>query len=276
MCPKEILSFFAKYIEHELGIVYGEENYFQLQNRLEELSRLLGVKSTEELFLIAKKGIDGTLRATILDIATNNETSFFRDPRVFRSIECHVVPGLVSSGVVQGQLRVWSAASSTGQEALSVSIMLSECSRGAGVKLPYSILATDVCDRVLERARAARYSQLEVQRGLSESLLARYFAADDQGRWQARPEVAKQIEFKKLNLLHTKEFPQGFHLILCRNVLIYQKVESKISILKGITSSLLPGGYLVLGSGESLLGLSDAYEQAELAGVVLYRKKRAC
>lgn len=276
MNPKDILLFFAKYIEQELGIVYGDGNYFQLQNRLEELSRFLAVGSVEELYALAQKGIDGPFRAQLLDLATNNETSFFRDPRVFKAIECYVLPALASSGVMQGALRVWSAASSTGQEALSISMMLRECSRSTGLKLSYSILATDVCDRVLCKARTAQYSQLEVQRGLPEALLTRYFTQDDESRWQARPEIAQAIEFRKFNLLHTKDFPHGFHLILCRNVLIYQKIERKVAILKEITKSLLPGGYLVLGSGESLLGISSDYEQAELEGVVLYRRKLIC
>lgn len=269
----EILKAFAQYIESELGIIYAEHNYFQLQNRLEEIAKLIGAGSIEQLHSQLKSGISGQFKQLLLDVATNNETSFFRDSKIFRAIEAFVLEN--SSDLVKPgeKLRIWSAASSTGQEAVSVSILVNEFNKKKNVNIQFSILGTDISERVLARAKEATYSQLEVQRGLPASYLIKYFKKNEQDRWTATPEVVKHLEFKKQNLKETFPFKEQFHLILCRNVLIYQSVEGKIEILKRITSMLATGGVLVLGSGESLIGLSNEYEQQNIEGAIVYRKK---
>ena len=268
---REILPFFAKFIEKESGIIYAEHNHFQLQNRLEDIMRLLGMNDLTNLYDRAKTGIDGPFRQLLIDLATNNETSFFRDPKLFKAMETLFLSSTeAASG---GPLRIWSAASSTGQEALSLAMMIEEFNRTTGKKIPYSILGTDISERVLERARTGTYSQLEVQRGLSSPLLVRYFSKDPGDRWQAKDAIRAGIEFKKMNLKDRFPMARPFHLILCRNVLIYQTVAAKKEILSRITEALLPGGILALGSGESLIGLSSDYETLTVEGAILYRKK---
>jgi chemotaxis protein methyltransferase CheR len=269
--PDQKLAFFARYIEDELGIVYAEHNYFQLQNRLEEIAKLLGVPSVELLHEQASKGIFGAFKQLLLDVATNNETSFFRDPKVFRAIESQILPEAAGHRFDGQSLRVWSAASSTGQEALSLAMMIHEYNRKNGTHMAFSILGTDVSSRALERAKAASYTQLEVQRGLPAPLLIKYFSKDDQDRWQASAELTRNIVYKQMNLKDYFVFPQKFHLILCRNMLIYQTTLGKMEILKRIRGFLAPGGYLVLGSGESLLGILPDFEQLNLEGAVIYK-----
>ena len=273
MQPDTILPFFAKFIEGELGIIYADHNYFQLQNRLEEIANLLGVKTIEALYEQAQKGIFGQFRQLLLDVATNNETSFFRDPKIFRLIEKLILPEM--KGKLSGfdTLNIWSAASSTGQEAITTAITISDwCEKNAS-KLNFAITGTDVSERVLARAKAAKYSQLEVQRGMPATHLIKYFTKDEQDHWTAKQEITKHINFSKLNLKESFSFPEKFHVVLCRNMLIYQSVESKIDILKRITANLADDGFLILGSGESLLGLSQEYEQVNVDGTVIYRKK---
>jgi chemotaxis protein methyltransferase CheR len=269
----EILNFFAKYIESQLGIVYADHNYFQLQNRLEEISKLLSVESVEKLHSKAKIEISGQFKQLLLDLATNNETSFFRDPKVFRAIESVVLPTFLQSSPVGSEFRIWSAASSTGQEALSLSMLLQEWNLKNAKRVQFSILGTDISERILHRAKEANYSQLEIQRGLPTALMLKYFTKNDQERWSASPELTKHIQFKKQNLLEPFLFPKKFDLILCRNVLIYQSVQSKKEILNRLTEMLLPGGFLILGSGESLLGLSTNYQQTASEGAVVYQKR---
>lgn len=269
----QILNFFAKYIEKELGIIYADHNYFQLQNRLEEVAKVLDISNLSALWEHAQKGIEGQFRSLLLDVATNNETSFFRDAKIFRAMEELVLPEFVKIRKPDESFQVWSAASSTGQEAVSLSIMITEWRKKKGVSFPFSIIGTDISSRVLERAQSAQYSQMEVQRGMPSSLLINYFQKNNQDRWTATNEITKPIQFKKMNLKESFPFSQKFHLILCRNVLIYQSVESKIEILKRVTALLNPGGYLVMGAGESLMGLSSEYEQAESCGAVFYRKR---
>lgn len=260
-------------IETELGIVYAESNYFQLENRLEEIARQIGVSGIPALYEQAQISMSGPLKQLLLDIATNNETSFFRDPKVFKALENTLDTPEVTPLMAGETLKIWSAACSTGQEPLSLAMMLMERAQKTGVKTPFNILATDISERVLTKAKSGIYTQLEVQRGLPAPLMLKYFTKDDQDRWSASLEVRRHIEYSKLNLRSKFNYNGIFHLILCRNVMIYQSVEGKRDILSRITSALCPGGYLVLGSGESLIGLSSDFDQKSVEGVIIYRKK---
>ncbi|MCM2349331.1 MAG: protein-glutamate O-methyltransferase CheR [Bacteriovoracaceae bacterium] len=275
MQDNEILKFFANYIKSELGIVYAEHNYFQLQNRLEEISKLIGARNLQELYANCQQGMCGQFKQMLLDQATNNETSFFRDPKVFAAIESIFLKAASEDEFHTQQLRIWSAASSTGQEAISLSILLNEYKERLNSKIQFSIIGTDISERALAKAKEARYSRLEVDRGLSPERLYKHFIKGGADQWIAKPELIKNIEFKKLNLKEPFPFSEKFHLILCRNVLIYQSVEGKTEILKKLTDLLAPGGFLVLGSGESLFGLSTDYEQHFIDGAVIYRIKEA-
>lgn len=265
----QILIFFAKYIEKELGIIYAEHNYFQLKNRLEEIAKLKGVETIERLYEEAQKGIQGAFKQLLLDVATNNETSFFRDPKVFKAIEALIL----SEHQKKSRLSIWSAAASTGQESVSMAILIKEFAAKMGLTVNFGIIATDISERVLTRARKGSYSQLEVQRGLPVPLLIKYFKKDENDAWQVIPEIKNCIQFRTQNLKENFSFSEPFDLILCRNVLIYQNVEGKKEILNRITRTLSPGGFLIMGSGESLLGLSNDYESVSSEGAVVYRKK---
>ena len=268
-----MLKFFAKYIESELGIVYAEHNYFQLENRLEEIAKLVGVPCVHTLYEQAKSGISGHFKQMLLDVATNNETSFFRDPKVFKAIESTVLKSASSFLSPGEKLRVWSAASSTGQEALSLTMMIKEFNQKERQNIGFSILASDISERVLVRAKSGSYTQLEIQRGMPAPYLIKYFKKDDQDKWTASSALLAHIDFKKINLKGDFGIHETFHVVLCRNILIYQNVEGKKDILNRITKVVAPGGYLVLGAGESLLGLSTDFEQCAVDGSILYRKK---
>lgn len=269
------LAFFADLIRRELGIVYAEHNYFQLQNRLEEISRSIGVDSVEQLAISARKQISSSLRQLLLDSATNNETSFFRDPKVFSALSNTVLPSLIAQHVGLETVRVWSAAASTGQEAVSLSILREEwLKKNPGSKIDFQIEATDVSERVLQKARTGRYTQLEVQRGLSALQIVNYMKKVGESDWQVDERLTRRISFQKQNLKEPFRFPYKFHIIFLRNVLIYQDVDGKTEILRRISECLIPGGYLVLGSGESLIGLSNDYDSHILDGAVFYKFKQ--
>lgn len=271
---KEILRYFADFIEVETGIVYAEHNYYQLESRLETICKFLNVADVEALYSNSLGGISGNFRELLLDLATNNETSFFRDSEIFTGIESILLP-LRIDGLEDDkpELKIWSAASSTGQEALSIAIMIAEFNRREKRNFRFSIAATDISSRVIKKAKLARYSQLEVQRGLPTPLLLTYFTKDEENCWTAKKFITENIRYEVCNLKEFVSPAKKFDLIFCRNMLIYQSVESKIDILKRLTASLSDGGYLILGAGESLLGLSTDYEQVLCANAVFYRKK---
>lgn len=268
-----ILPFFANMIEKELGIIYAEHNYFQLQNRLEGIAKLSGVSDIQELYESAQKGITPAFKQLLLDVATNNETSFFRDPRIYKALENVFLPTFWEASKGQKKLKIWSAASSTGQEALSVAMMIKEWNLKNGKNIDFSIIGTDISQRVLSIAKSAKYSQLEVQRGLPTPLLIKYFTKDSDDKWTAKPNLSHHTTFRTLNLKDQFAFAEPFDLVLCRNVLIYQNVEGKKDILNRIRSQMDANAFLVLGSGESLLGLSEDFEQKQSEGAVIYKKK---
>lgn len=273
MPHEAVLKFFASYIESEVGIVYAEHNYFQLQNRLEQIAKLFELDSIDSLFEKTRVGIEGAFKQLLLDTATNNETSFFRDPKVFRALEAELFSPERLAVRRGSPLAIWSAAASSGQEALSTAMLLLEWSKAKATPCDFRIVGTDISERILEKAKAARYSQLEVQRGLAMPLLLQYFRKEADDTWSAKAELTRNVTYRPLNLTEEFHFPAPFDLVLCRNVLIYQSVERKRRILARIHANLAPGGLLVLGSGESVIGLSDAFTQVNSEGAVIYARK---
>jgi chemotaxis protein methyltransferase CheR len=270
MLPPEKIKFFANYIEKELGIVYSDANYFQLQNRLEELGSLLNLGNAEQIWEQAQKGIEGHLKQALLDISTNNETSFFRDPKVFTAIEKGMIPEWITAK--KNPVRIWSAASSNGQEPYTMAMLMEEAQK-LNPTLNWEITATDIADKVIKRAQEARYTQLEIQRGLCAKRLVKYFEKTQDNFWTLKSDLRNRVRFQKQNLLNSFERLGKFDLILCRNVLIYQKVEGKQKIVERLADRLNPNGYLILGAGESLLGISDRFSMVNLAGAIFYQMR---
>jgi chemotaxis protein methyltransferase CheR len=267
-----VLKFFADYIESQLGIVYNDANYFQLEHRLKEICFQLGLKDINELHAKSAGGIQGNLRNSLLDLATNNETSFFRDPNIYKSLTGYIIPEVVKNLNV-GAVQIWSAASSSGQEVYSIA-MEYESNKKANPALPaYKILATDVSETVLKRAEQGIYSQLEVQRGLPAKQLIENFTKESDNTWRIKNELKGAMSFRKLNLLDGWGGIGPFHVVFCRNVLIYQNVDNKKKVVEKIYNVLYPRGFLVMGAAESLFGINENFEQVSFSGSVFYRKK---
>ncbi len=274
MLPNPQLKFFADFIEKELGIIYSEHVYYQLQQRLEKVAEYLGLKNAEALYVKAvEQGISGDFKAYLLDIATNNETSFFRDPSIFNAIENFILPNLKSEFPNSFNYRIWSAASSFGQEPYSLAMLAHEIKLKDPTFPRIEIKATDISDQALKRCQNALYSQLEVQRGLGAQRLVKYFMKNEESYWKLKPEVASLVEFSKRNLLDSFAPMGKFHIILCRYVLIYQDNEKKKDILGRLIQCLHPKGYLIMGGSESALGLTTELQQVDYKGAVFYRKK---
>lgn len=269
---QEKLKFFADYIEKQLGIIYSDTNYFQLEHRLSDITIQLGLKDTDELWQKAKLSIDGQFKALLLDLATNNETSFFRDSHIFHGIEHCLIPELKKKNSFMPSIRFWSAAASTGQEAYSIAMIMDQLKKANPEMPDYSILLTDYSDRVLNRAKNGRYTQLEVQRGLPAKNLITYFTKAEDNTWTINNSIKSHLTFQQLNLLDNWNYNDQFHVVFCRNVLIYQSVENKKQVVEKIHKSLTPGGFLVMGAAESLLGISNDFEQVQYQNAVYYRK----
>lgn len=265
---------FAEFIKKELGIVYEKQNYFQLEQRLEKIAQIMGMGSAGDVCAEQiKAGIHGSLKQLLLDIATNNETQFFRDPKVYKVIAEQVLPGLRTTFPQARTFKIWSTASSFGQEPYSLAILVDEFLAANPGHPNFEILATDISDTALKRASEAVYSQLEIQRGMSAPRLLKYFDKRDESSWSLKPSIRGRVKFTKYNLLDPVPSTREAHLIFCRYVLIYQEQGKKIEIMNRLAQTIPPGGYFIMGASESGLGLCDALEQVAVEGCILYRKK---
>ena len=269
----EFYQAFADYIFKHTGIHYAEANFYQLDARILKLMKFLDTdKEAEVLQALQAVSVKPAVHQMIIDLATNNETYFFRDPVVFQSIQNELVPQWLAKLDKGESLRIWSAAASSGQEIYSV-LMNIESQRPGAISLPgFQFRATDISQQILNKAKTGIYTQLEVQRGLPILLLTKYFKQTDKGEWQIDPRFSKAIDFSSFNLLLDPYPVNHFDLVLCRNVLIYQKKENKSLVLAKIYSALKPGGLLILGNTENTYGLNQDFVSQNLGGIAVYQK----
>jgi chemotaxis protein methyltransferase CheR len=257
------------------GLVVGEDKAYLIRHRLGPVARAAGCRSFEE-FAQKLRGPEGaSLHAPVVEAITTAETSFFRDAHVFEAFRCHLLPRLGEKARGGAKVRLWCAAAATGQEAYSLAMLLQDyimANPGAGLREGgFSILATDISERVLATARAAEYGERDVARGLTPALLARCFERRGDV-WAVRPPVRRLVEFRRLNLTGALTDLPAFDAIFCRNLLIYFDLDTRRRVCRGLHGLLTGGGWLVLGAAENLYGVSDQFEALRFGDALVYRK----
>ncbi len=273
MVSKESVDFMITLLHKESGLVLDSSKTYLIEARLEPITCEAGLASIDALCRHLKQHPASPLLQKVVDAMATNETSFFRDVIPFDIVRNVLLPDLLKANPKRRQIRIWSAACATGQEPYSLAMLLSNIEpmlAGWEVK----ILATDLVERVLERARIGVYTQYEVQRGLPAQYMTRYFEQIG-SEWKVRPEVKRWIEFKRFNLLAGFSTFGPFDIIFCRNILIYFDIASKKKVLEGMAASLAPNGALFLGGGETPLGITDRLIRIEADRGVYYRRNDA-
>jgi chemotaxis protein methyltransferase CheR len=244
------------FVRTRAGISIGADKEYLLRARLEPQLKHWGMNNLDGLASHLTTNPGGKIANEVVAALTINETLWFRDGKPFDHIKNVVLPDILTrSG--DRNLTVWSAACSSGQEVYSIAMTLKESNITAR-NWTWSILGSDICEPVLERARAGVYSKFEVQRGLPIQRLVQYFEQLGQD-YTVRKELRQNISFRSLNLT---DLPLGigpFDLVFCRNVLIYFEVDVKSKVLASIAKRMKPGGYLILGSAETTMGISKLY-----------------
>ncbi len=265
-----IYKFFADYIYKHTGITYLEKDYYRLDSRFKDLMDFFELDSVDELYNKYKASISPDMHAVLINFSTNNETYFFRDKKPFKALTKHILPEL-NTKYPMGMLNIWSCASSTGQEPVSILMQLKDHAGKDFTRV--NIKASDISERALSKAKVGIYNGLDIQRGLPITLLMKHFEQEgEENSWKISSDILSKINYFSFNLL-TDSFPKAsYHVIFCRNVLIYQDMDNKREILKNMFDALKPGGYLLLGNGESLIGISVPFEKESYDGLTLYRK----
>jgi len=249
-------DYLRKFLKERSGLDLSPDKQYLVESRLLPLARKASLSGITDLVLKIRNG-DGRLATDVVEAMTTNETFFFRDRIPFDHLRDSIVPGLIQARAARKSLRIWSAASSTGQEPYSIAMCLKEMGAAlAGWRI--EIVATDLSREVLEKSRAGVYSQFEVQRGLPIQLLMKYFTqAGDV--WQLNADVRAMVQFRQLNLLQDFSHLGTFDVIFCRNVLIYFDQDTKAVIFERMAKGLEADGALLLGAAESVVGITDAF-----------------
>lgn len=268
----EEFSHFRAYLREIAGIDLGEDKQYLVATRLRRILEEAKIDDIASLLIEIKQTYNRQLRQKVIDAMTTNETFWFRDVYPFEYLANHLLPELAKKNGA-ARTRIWSAACSSGQEPYSISIMIDEFVRSKfGMSsFPVEIIATDLSSAILDSAKNGLYDRLSIVRGLSERRLKEYFNPVGDNTWQVKPNILERVQFKPLNLQDSYLMLGKFDVVFCRNVLIYFSAELKRDILSRIRGSLKPGGYLVLGSSESIGTASVHFEMIHCNPGVIYR-----
>jgi chemotaxis protein methyltransferase CheR len=251
-------EFLRKLLKERSGLDLSPDKQYLVESRLVPLARKADLVGITELVQKIKMGAAEALTADVVEAMTTNETFFFRDKTPFEHLKDVMLPALLQARAARRSLRIWCAASSTGQEPYSIAMCLRELSSSfAGWKV--DIVATDLSQGVLEKAKAGIFSQFEVQRGLPIQLLVKYFTQIGD-MWQISADIRSMVQHRQLNLLQDFAHLGTFDIIFCRNVLIYFDQDTKASIFDRLARVIEGDGFMVLGAAESVVGISDAFK----------------
>jgi chemotaxis protein methyltransferase CheR len=263
-------DFVRRLVYRESAIVLTPGKEYLVEARLTPLARAAGVNGVSAYIGTLMRSPDRTAEARVVDALTTNETSWFRDGAPFEVFKSTVLPSLLAERPAGQPLRIWSAACSTGQEPYTLSMILGDTLAGTGRVA--EILATDLSDEALARARAGRYSQLEMNRGLPAAQLVKHFRREG-ADWVVGEQARSRVRFQKFNLITPVPPSAGFDVVFLRNVLIYFDAETRRGILRRIRAAMRPDGWLFLGAAETTIGIDDDWDRVVVGRTSVHRAR---
>lgn len=263
---------FRDFLEQQCGIVLGENKQYLVKSRLGPLMQRFSIATLSELLTKTMNPFERQLRSAVIDAMTTNETLWFRDTYPYELLKSQIFPELEKTC---RSVKIWSAASSSGQEPYSISMTVLEYQQGRPGAFPggVNILGTDISNTMLEHCQRAEYDGLALARGLSPERRSRFFEDSGKGMMRVKEQVRKNVSFRHLNLLDSYTLLGKFDIIFCRNVLIYFSPEVKTKIIRQFAQALNSRGYLILGASESLSSLNEDFEMLRCNPGIIYRKK---
>lgn len=261
-----------KYIYDLCGIYYQDNKKYLLESRLLKRINFLGLNSFEEYFDYVKFSVNnGAEKKYLYEAITINETFFFRNQPQIDAMMTSIIPEIMSQG--KRKIRVWSAASSSGEEAYSLSISFYEVLKPKFPALEMEVVGTDISNAVLDTAKKAVYKEYSI-RNTPSYYLKKYFKMTPAG-FELVPHVRQNIQFKLLNLYDDigMRGMSAFDIVICANVLIYFDQSSKIKVVNHLYNSLNRGGYLFIGYSETLHNISKSFKIVNFPKTVGYKKE---
>jgi chemotaxis protein methyltransferase CheR len=269
------LKLVAQYIQDISGIYLDQSKSYLFETRLSSIVEANGCKSYQELQAKAKNETAKTIEKSIIDAITTNETLFFRDKGPFELMQHKILPEMIdarsSKPGLKTQIKIWSAAASTGQELYSIAIVIKELIKDTP-GYAFTLLGTDISDAAIAQASYGKYNRFEIERGLEKKYLQKFFTLFGDS-WKVKDEIRAMVNFRKLNLMHPFTTLGKFDIIFCRNVAIYFTLEDRKKLFNKLADSLADDGYLVIGSTESLTGVCPRFIPKRHLRSIFYQKK---
>jgi chemotaxis protein methyltransferase CheR len=267
---EQSFDYLRKLIYESSAIVLEADKRYLLEARLRPVLLREHMTSFDELVTRLSRFDGGPLRQRVVEAMTTHETSFFRDVHPFDVFRRNIIPALLLERARWKRLNIWCGAASTGQEPYSIALIIKEC----GLPLAgwtTQLLATDLSMDILAKARAAVFSQLDVNRGLPAPMLIKYFEKIGL-EWRLKEDIRRMVDFRHLNLIEAWPVLPELDVAFLRNVLIYFDVPTKKAIFAKLSKSIRPGGYLFLGGVETTLNLSDDFKQVIFGSTMVYQR----
>ncbi len=265
------------YIYENCGIFFQDNKKYFLESRLLRRMNFLGVKSYEEYFDLLRFGTNGSSEKKFFyEAVTINETFFFRNQPQLDALASQVLPELINIKQTLGKnkIRIWSAASSSGEEAYSIAMTFRDLIKPQYPNFDLEVIGTDINSTVVETAMNGVYRDYSI-RNTTPYYLKKYFKITAPGTFEVVPEIKKYASFKLMNLYddNSMKLMYNFDVIFCANVLIYFDQASKVKVASNLYNSLNKGGYLFIGYSETLHGVSKAFKLISYPNTVGYKKE---
>jgi len=239
------------------------------ETRLTPIARMAGASNLEDFVSLLRVDQTPQLHRAVAEAMTINETSFFRDGKPFDVLRDTILPKLVEKNAAERTLRIWSAASSTGQEAYSIAMLI--CENFAELaNWDVKIVGTDISRQVIEYAQRGRYRRMEVNRGLPARMLVKYLVRDGD-EWEVTPNLRAMCSFQYANLCAPLPKLPVFDLVMLRNVLLYFPHQDRSCVFSDVYRQMAPGGYLLLGAAEQAEDLTNLFTAEFAKDCYFYR-----
>lgn len=264
---------FCNFLEQQSGIVLGTSKQYLIVSRLSPLVSQFNLSSISELIEKAMNVANRQVRLEVIDAMTTNETLWFRDGYPYEMLKETILPELAKTHTMT-PIKIWSAASSSGQEPYSIAMTCFETNiprlkTPAGVQ----IVGTDISPTMLSLCKQGMYDYIALNRGLSAERKKMFFTKVSEQCMSVNEEIKRLVNFKLFNLLDHYGSMGKFDVIFCRNVLIYFSPQVKSKIINQLAQSLNPNGYLFLGASESVSGLTDRFDMERNERGIVFRLK---